>query len=95
VNTKQLLHDPARNLVLHQDGMAPAAPSLKHCDSLAVEGNVVFERGVVLVGNVIVKNSAEQPLSVKTGEYRDVLITPDGVQPISSIFLQVIRQCGM
>merc|ERR1711972_867393 len=45
------------------------APSLIGCKSLAVEGEVVFKKGVVFKGSVVIKNSGTGPLMLAAGVY--------------------------
>jgi len=45
------------------------APSLVGCKSLAVEGEVVFAKGVVFKGEVVVKNAGEGPKTLAAGTY--------------------------
>ncbi|MBK1880998.1 UTP--glucose-1-phosphate uridylyltransferase [Luteolibacter pohnpeiensis] len=50
---------------------ALGVPSLLKCKSLTVEGPVHFEDGVVLEGEVVVKNSSSQPVRITPGTYKD------------------------
>merc|ERR1712060_140242 len=45
------------------------APSLVSCKSLAVEGDVAFAKGVVIQGNVVVKNPGSGRKVVAAGTY--------------------------
>ncbi len=50
-------------------------PSLVHCRSLTIDGPVSFEAGVVIEGDVTVRNSHPQKKSVPPGVYRDENVT--------------------
>jgi len=45
------------------------APSLLHCDSLEIEGEVVLAKGVVFKGAVVIKNSGAGPETLVAGTY--------------------------
>merc|ERR1712190_378558 len=45
------------------------APSLIGCKSLAVEGEVIFRKGVIFKGSVVVKNSGDGPKTLAAGTY--------------------------
>jgi UTP--glucose-1-phosphate uridylyltransferase len=42
-------------------------PSLTECESLLIEGDVRFERGVKLKGNVVIKNPVKSQMLIKAG----------------------------
>ncbi len=54
-------------------------PSLKDAKSLTVEGNIRFERGVVIKGDVTILNSANQVLVVPARVYENETVTPETV----------------
>ncbi|WP_051261189.1 UTP--glucose-1-phosphate uridylyltransferase [Desulfovibrio inopinatus] len=43
------------------------APSLLQCDSLTIKGNVVFEKDVVIKGDVTLENTTSRPVVIKAG----------------------------
>merc|ERR1719254_162700 len=49
--------------------MPEGAPSLIGCQSLAVEGEVVFEKGVVLQGGLVISNGGAGPQKLGAGTY--------------------------
>merc|ERR1711972_575785 len=49
--------------------MPEGAPSLLECNKLTIEGEVVFAKGVVFKGNVVVRNSSEEKKTLPAGTY--------------------------
>ena len=49
-------------------------PGLIGCNSLTIKGQVHFEPGVILSGDVMIENSADSVLKLKTGTYQDQTI---------------------
>jgi len=49
--------------------MPNGAPSLVGCKSLTLEGEVVFEKGVVVQGGVVVSNAGKGPRTLHAGTY--------------------------
>jgi hypothetical protein len=50
---------------------ALGVPGLIGCNSLTIKGQVHFEPGVTLGGDVVIENSAASVLKVKAGTYQD------------------------
>ncbi|WP_462323831.1 UTP--glucose-1-phosphate uridylyltransferase [Desulfoplanes sp.] len=46
-------------------------PSLLECSSLRVEGDIVFSKGVVLRGDVVIKNQTDNQITVRQEELED------------------------
>jgi len=46
-------------------------PSLIDCKKLVIEGPMTFEKGVVIEGEVTIKNGGAEAKAVKTGTYKD------------------------
>jgi UDP-N-acetylglucosamine pyrophosphorylase len=63
--------------------IAAGVPSLNRCKSLAVEGNLKFAPGVVLVGDVKFTNSGDATKTIDTGVYenREVVFPTDARSP--------------
>lgn len=52
----------------HFDLRFPAGPpSLTHCASLTVEGDVLFDKDIVIKGNIIIRNNKKSPAVIKAG----------------------------
>merc|ERR1719487_2995791 len=51
-------------------------PSLKQCKKLTVKGEVVFSAGTTFVGEVTVKNTSKDPVTLPKGTYTDTSIEP-------------------
>jgi len=49
--------------------MPEGAPSLIECSSLTVEGEVIFAKGVVFKGSVVIKNGSDGPKTLAAGTY--------------------------
>jgi UDP-N-acetylglucosamine pyrophosphorylase len=49
-------------------------PSLKQCKKLTVKGEVVFSPGTTFVGEVTVKNTSKDPVTLPKGTYKDTSI---------------------
>lgn len=49
-------------------------PSLKHAESLTIEGNVTFEKNVIILGVVKITNSQEETLVIPSGTYENVTL---------------------
>ncbi|KAK2075582.1 hypothetical protein QBZ16_001690 [Prototheca wickerhamii] len=60
------LDDKHYKLVDQMERLVKAVPSLWQAESLTVKGPVVFERGVVVRGNVVLENASSEPLAVKS-----------------------------
>lgn len=64
--------DGAYKFVDAMDAMIPnGPPSLIKCDKIVVEGNVVFEAGVVVEGSVTFKASGDAAKTIAAGTYKD------------------------
>lgn len=60
------LDDKHYKLVDQMERLVKAVPSLWQAESLTVKGPVIFERGVVVRGNVVLENASSEPLAVKS-----------------------------
>jgi UDP-N-acetylglucosamine pyrophosphorylase len=49
-------------------------PSLKDCKKLTVKGEVVFTEGTIFVGEVTVKNTSSEAVTLPKGTYKDTTI---------------------
>jgi hypothetical protein len=49
-------------------------PSLKQCKKLTVKGEVVFSPGTTFIGEVTVKNTSKDPVTLPKGTYTDTSI---------------------
>merc|ERR1719420_521693 len=49
-------------------------PSLKQCKKLTVKGEVVFSAGTTFIGEVTVKNTSKDPVTLPKGTYKDTTI---------------------
>ena len=49
-------------------------PSLKDCKKLTVKGEVVFTEGTVFVGEVTVKNTSSEAVTLPKGTYKDTTV---------------------
>jgi len=60
--------DPAHYAKIDQfDARFKAVPSLTDCESLSVEGDVLFEKNVIIRGNVIIRNTGTAQAIVREG----------------------------
>jgi UTP--glucose-1-phosphate uridylyltransferase len=56
---------------LMEERFKEGEPSLKDCDALTINGDVHFERGVVIRGTVIISNNNSRPAVIKAGTVID------------------------
>ena len=49
-------------------------PSLLHCKQLEVKGPIIFNKGTIFRGSVVVNNSSRQIKDLPAGEYKDEII---------------------
>merc|ERR1719420_1387825 len=62
-------------MVPQLDNCTPSGvPSLKECKKLTVKGEVVFSEGTTFIGEVTVKNTSKDPLTLPKGTYTDTSI---------------------
>lgn len=63
------LDDKHYKLVDKMDALVKAPPSMKECTSLTVQGKILFSPGVLLKGDVKLKNDGDEPVEIIAGEY--------------------------
>lgn len=66
------LDDAHYKLVDQMDALVGAPPALKDCRALTVTGAVRFEAGVVIKGEVTLRNGAPRPVAVREQTFEDV-----------------------
>lgn len=59
------------NIDLFDERFPEGAPSLKACESLTVEGDVYFQKGAVIKGNVVIRNTKNAPAVIRAGTVVD------------------------
>jgi UTP--glucose-1-phosphate uridylyltransferase len=59
------------NIDLFDERFPDGVPSLKACESLAVEGDVYFQKGVTIKGSVIIRNTQTAPVVLEAGTVVD------------------------
>ena len=66
---------PRYKMVPQLDKCIPnGVPSLKDCKKLTVKGEVVFTEGTIFVGEVTVKNTSSEAVTLPKGTYKDTTI---------------------